>query len=125
MKGATAAPVSETLKVDVGYEDSIVGAGWISYGGLGATGRSRSAAVANGPVARYDLPELHGLNFVVEDALDGGVTTSLRVDSHGKSLSSLVQTVELDLQASVSQTYTTIAATSRVLQRFVRIAIRE
>lgn len=54
------------------------------------------AAVANGPVTRYELPELHGLNFVVEDALDGGVTTSLRMDSHGKSLSSLVLTIELD-----------------------------
>lgn len=54
------------------------------------------AAVANGPVTRYDLPRLNGFKFVIENALDGGVTTSLRMDSHGKSLSSLVLGIEID-----------------------------
>lgn len=53
------------------------------------------AAVANGPVTRYDLPRLNGFNFVIENALDGGVTTSLRMDSHGKSLSSFVLNIEV------------------------------
>lgn len=55
------------------------------------------AAIANGPVTRYDLPGLNGFNFVIENALDGGVTTSLRMDSHGKSLSSLVLDIEFDI----------------------------
>lgn len=56
------------------------------------------SAVADGPVTRYDLPGLNAFNFVIEDALDGGVTTSLRIDSHGKSLSSLMLTIELDVE---------------------------
>ena len=44
---------------------------------------------------RYDLPNLRALNFVIENALGGGVTRSLRQDMHGKSLSSLMLTIEL------------------------------
>jgi hypothetical protein len=43
-----------------------------------------------GPVVRYDLDHLHGLNFVLQDALEGGVNTSLNLDGHGKSFSFLV-----------------------------------
>ena len=53
------------------------------------------AAVASGPVIRYALPRLHALNFVIEGALGGGVTRSLSIDPHGKSLSTLVLTIEL------------------------------
>jgi hypothetical protein len=53
------------------------------------------AQIANGPVRRYDLPNLRALNFVIENALAGGVTRSLRQDMHGKSLSSLMLTIEL------------------------------
>ena len=34
---------------------------------------------------RYDLPHLHAFNFVVEDALEGGVNGSLNLDGHGKT----------------------------------------
>lgn len=37
---------------------------------------------------RYDLPLLHGFNFVVDDVLEGGVNTSLNLDGHGKTHSS-------------------------------------
>ena len=47
----------------------------------------RLAPLAEGPVTRYELPAVRALNFVVEGALAGGVTTSLRLDAHGKSLS--------------------------------------
>lgn len=40
-----------------------------------------------GPVTRHLVPELHALLFTCENALDGGVTTSLAMDAHGKSLS--------------------------------------
>jgi hypothetical protein len=46
-------------------------------------------------VRRYDLPNLRALNFVIDNALGGGVTRSLRQDMHGKSLSSLMLTIEL------------------------------
>lgn len=35
---------------------------------------------------RYELPGLGALNFVLEGALSGGVTRSLALDAHGKSL---------------------------------------
>ena len=38
-----------------------------------------------GPVTRYELPNLHALNFVMEKALDGGGTISLRTDAQGKT----------------------------------------
>jgi hypothetical protein len=43
-----------------------------------------------GSVDRYEMDGLHGLNFVMRDALEGGVNTSLNLDSHGKSFSYLI-----------------------------------
>ncbi len=41
-------------------------------------------------VARYLLPNLHAMNFVLDDVLDGGVNDALNLDSHGKALSFLL-----------------------------------
>lgn len=35
---------------------------------------------------RYELPGIGALNFVLEGALSGGVTRSLALDAHGKTL---------------------------------------
>ncbi|MET0505515.1 MAG: hypothetical protein ABWZ85_09305 [Luteibacter sp.] len=51
--------------------------------------------LVRGRVIRYEVPKICGLNFVMEQALGGGVTTTLRIDIHGKSLSSLM--VDMDL----------------------------
>ena len=40
------------------------------------------------PVRRYEMPQLQALNFVVPGILKGGVTRSLALDAHGKSLGS-------------------------------------
>jgi hypothetical protein len=53
------------------------------------------AHIAKGPVTRYELPKLRALNFVIERALGGGVTRSLGQDMHGKSLSTLILTIDL------------------------------
>jgi len=53
------------------------------------------AHLAKGPVTRYEVPKLRALNFVIERALAGGVTRSLRLDPHGKTLSAIVLTIEL------------------------------
>jgi len=52
--------------------------------------------IVHGEVERYELPLLGALNFVLHDALAGGVTRSLRLDPHGKSLSSWMLTLDLD-----------------------------
>ena len=44
------------------------------------------SSLVRGEVTRYELPELPAFNFVLEGALVGGVTRSLRVDMHGKTL---------------------------------------
>ena len=51
-----------------------------------------AAIVHLGPTAcrRYELPKLHALNFVIENALGGGVNASLGLDRHGKTLSYLL-----------------------------------
>jgi len=41
-------------------------------------------------VRRYELPNLHALNFVIDNALQGGVNASLGLDRHGKTLSFLL-----------------------------------
>ena len=43
--------------------------------------------IVAGEVQRYEMPNLGALQFVCERALNGGVTTSLALDAHGKSLS--------------------------------------
>ncbi|MGI9274036.1 MAG: AtuA-related protein [Endozoicomonas sp.] len=52
--------------------------------------------IVTGTVYRYELPELGGLNFVLEGALGGGVTRSTALDSHGKALSSAILSIELE-----------------------------
>lgn len=48
--------------------------------------KARLAEIVRGEVTRYELPRLGALNFVLEGALGGGVTRSLALDAHGKSL---------------------------------------
>jgi hypothetical protein len=45
------------------------------------------------------MPNIGALNFVLEGALGGGVTRSLALDAHGKSLSSLM--LDLDIERGV------------------------
>ena len=40
-----------------------------------------------GEIRRYELPALWALQFVCDQSLNGGVTTSLGLDAHGKSVS--------------------------------------
>ena len=54
------------------------------------------AGVVEGDVVRYELPNLAALNFVMSGALGGGVTRSLALDAHGKSLSSAL--LDLDIK---------------------------
>ena len=56
------------------------------------------APLVTGKVKRYELPKLHGLNFVMDEALEGGVNESLNLDGHGKSWSSLILRIEIDAQ---------------------------
>ncbi|WP_320163362.1 hypothetical protein [uncultured Trichococcus sp.] len=51
--------------------------------------------IVKGNIERYELPNIQALNFVMHDALAGGVTRSLAIDTHGKSLSSFLLDMEI------------------------------
>ena len=53
--------------------------------------------LVRGDVERYEVPGLLALNFVFHAALSGGVTRSLALDPHGKSRSSLLLEMDIDL----------------------------
>jgi len=49
--------------------------------------KAHLAEIVGGEVQRHTLPALGALNFVLHKALSGGVTRSLALDAHGKTLS--------------------------------------
>lgn len=54
------------------------------------------AGVVQGAVQRHTLPHLAAVHFVMFEALAGGVTRSLALDAHGKTLSAAVLDLPLD-----------------------------
>jgi hypothetical protein len=51
--------------------------------------------IVAGEIIRYELPNIASLLFVCHNALLGGVTTSLAMDTHGKALSYALLEMEL------------------------------
>ncbi len=53
-------------------------------------------------VVRHVLENIHALNFVIDDLLEGGVNSSLNVDGHGKTNSYRLLGLEVDLPESLA-----------------------
>lgn len=53
--------------------------------------------IVHGEIVRYELPNISALQFVCQQALAGGVTTSLVMDTHGKTLSYALLEMEIDM----------------------------
>lgn len=51
--------------------------------------------IVAGDIVRYELPNISALLFVCQDALLSGVTTSLAMDAHGKTLSYALLEMEI------------------------------
>src|SRR4249919_927976 len=51
--------------------------------------------IVSGDVIRYEMPNISSLLFVCHNALMGGVTTSLALDTHGKALSYALLEIEI------------------------------
>jgi hypothetical protein len=51
--------------------------------------------IVKGEVLRYELPQLGALNFILKEALGGGVTRTLSLDIHGKTLSGALLSMEI------------------------------
>ena len=54
--------------------------------------------ICRGPVVRYELPNLHALNFLLHNALGGGGTVSLMTDAQGKTLSGALLRMEIEVK---------------------------
>jgi hypothetical protein len=59
--------------------------------------REHFANVCFGKVERFELPNLHALNFLLHDSLDGGGTLSLRADPQGKTYSTALLRMEIEM----------------------------
>jgi hypothetical protein len=60
------------------------------------------AGIVDGPVTRYEIPSIGALNFVLERALDGGGTRTLRLDALGKSMGEGLLRMEVDVPAELA-----------------------
>lgn len=54
--------------------------------------------MVKGEVIRYDVESLNGFNFVMKNALGGGATMSIRLDSLGKSMGSAFMRMEIEVE---------------------------
>ena len=54
-------------------------------------------------VERFELPNLHALNFLLHDALDGGGTISLKTDAQGKVYSTALLRMEIPVPTALAR----------------------
>ena len=60
------------------------------------------SGITLGGVERFELPNLWALNFLLHETLGGGGTKSLKNDAQGKTLSSAMLRMELDIEESIT-----------------------
>jgi hypothetical protein len=63
--------------------------------------REHFKGIVRGGVERFELPNLHALNFLLHEALGGGGTRSLKLDAQGKTLASAMLRMEIECEESV------------------------
>ena len=59
------------------------------------------SGICLGKVERFELPNLSALNFLLHESLGGGGTRSLKNDAQGKTLSSVMLRMELDINETI------------------------
>ncbi len=59
--------------------------------------RQHFEGIVIGNVERYEVPNVLAINFVLHGALNGGASRSLRSDALGKSLSSALLRMEIEI----------------------------
>ena len=58
--------------------------------------------ICRGPVERFELPNLHALNFLLHNALGGGGTVSLKTDAQGKTLSTAMLRMDVEVPEEIA-----------------------
>lgn len=56
-----------------------------------------------GEVERFVVPNLHALNFLLHESLDGGGTLSLKTDAQGKTYSAALLRMEIEVSDSLAK----------------------
>ncbi len=59
--------------------------------------------LVKGRVERFDLPNLHAMNFVLHDALEGGGTVSLMTDAQAKVTATALLRMEVEVPDDISE----------------------
>ncbi len=59
--------------------------------------------ICHGAVERFELPNLHALNFLLHESLGGGGTVSLMTDAQGKTLSTAILRMEIDVPDDIAE----------------------
>jgi hypothetical protein len=54
--------------------------------------------MVKGPVNIYELPNIHSLEIVLHNALDGGATRTLRFDQTGKAMGTALLRLEVEIK---------------------------
>ena len=65
--------------------------------------RDYFAYLMSGDVERYDLPGIHGVNFLLHDALGGGGIASLRNDPQGKAYAQILLDIPIAVPESIAR----------------------
>jgi len=59
--------------------------------------KAHFGAMVKGPVERFELPNLNALNFLLHGSLGGGGTLSLMTDAQGKTMSTALLRMDIDI----------------------------
>ena len=59
--------------------------------------KNHFAGICNGDVERFELPNLGALNFLLHHSLGGGGTLSLMTDAQGKTFSTALLRMEIEI----------------------------
>lgn len=59
--------------------------------------REHFRGICHGGVERFELPNLHAVNFLLHESLGGGGTVSLKTDAQGKTLSTAMLRMEIEI----------------------------
>jgi hypothetical protein len=65
--------------------------------------RAHFEGIVHGAVERFELPNLHALNFLLHGALGGGGTVSLKTDAQGKVFSTAILRMEVEVDDDIAR----------------------
>ena len=65
-----------------------------------------------GKVKRFELPNLEALNFLLHESLGGGGTVTLRTDAQGKTLSTAMLRMEMEVPEELAALAGRVSAAS-------------